>query len=523
MIRLNAGASSLVGQVRSANEDSFLLADDLAAVADGMGGHNAGEVASALTVDVLSTTAGHRSLADLVLAVHRANRSITEQAADDESLRGMGTTVCVVGVVDEDGEHLAVLNVGDSRVYLFADGELSRLTEDHSLVETLVREGRITPDEADVHPQRNVLTRALGVEALVVVDAWLLTPCEGDRLLLCSDGLYNDLSESEVAAILDEGDDAEVAARRLTAEADAAGGRDNVTAVVVDLIDVDRPFQPLVDRFRRIATPTVDLDDVFHDPSSDTATVPLVPIAATPRQASDRTHDEDDPLGGDLEEASLLTEDRSTGDDGDDGAAAIDLAELDAALDRVDAGTLDDVSTDVDGSPQDSDPAAGQRAEGSREGSDGRSDRRRMTWRTPVFVLAVLLLFAGAFAVVVFAAGRGWFVGPADGSVAIYRGTPGGFLWVHPELEQVSEVELSALTARDRSDVEEKQDFPSLALAQRYVINLEGRTTTTTTTTTSTTTTTTTAVPAPVVPPPPPPATPETPAGPVGPAPQPPA
>ena len=149
MIHLRSGAATLVGQVRAANEDSHLVADDLAAVADGMGGHRAGEVASALTVEVLSTMSGRRSLADLVLAVHTANRNITERAADDEALRGMGTTVCVVGMVDEAGEHVAVLNVGDSRVYLFAAGELHRLTEDHSLVETLVREGRITPAEYD--------------------------------------------------------------------------------------------------------------------------------------------------------------------------------------------------------------------------------------------------------------------------------------------------------------------------------------------------------------------------------------
>ena len=141
MIRLESGSATLVGQVRSANEDSLLVTDDLVAVADGMGGHRAGEVASATTVEVLATMAGHRSLADLVLAVHMANRNINDRADADEDLRGMGTTVCVVGLVDEDGEHLAVLNVGDSRVYLHADGELRRLTEDHSLVETLVAGG----------------------------------------------------------------------------------------------------------------------------------------------------------------------------------------------------------------------------------------------------------------------------------------------------------------------------------------------------------------------------------------------
>ncbi len=126
-MRLIAGASSLVGQVRTLNEDSYLVTADVVAVADGMGGHRAGEVASADTIEVLSHLAGRRSLIDLVGAVHLANRRISDRAAEDEDLRGMGTTVCVVGIVDEDGEHLAVLNVGDSRVYLYAGGALTRL------------------------------------------------------------------------------------------------------------------------------------------------------------------------------------------------------------------------------------------------------------------------------------------------------------------------------------------------------------------------------------------------------------
>ena len=223
MTTLTIGAASLVGQVRSANEDSFLATEDLVAVADGMGGHRAGEVASADTVEVLRLAAGSRSVEDLVAAVHRANRRINERAAEDDELRGMGTTVCVVGLVRyDDEEQLAVLNVGDSRVYLMAGGVLTRLTEDHSLVETLLREGRISAEEAENHPQRNVITRALGVEALVVVDAWLLDPADGDRLLLCSDGLFGELTEERIAEVLAESDEPEVAARRLAAEADAA-------------------------------------------------------------------------------------------------------------------------------------------------------------------------------------------------------------------------------------------------------------------------------------------------------------
>lgn len=489
MIHLRAGASSLVGQVRSANEDAYLVTDDLVAVADGMGGHLAGEVASALTVEVLAGVAGTRSLADLVLSVHLANRNITEQAAGDGSLRGMGTTVCAVGLVDEGGEHLAILNVGDSRVYLLANGELSQLTEDHSLVETLVREGRITQAEAEVHPQRNVLTRALGVEALVVVDAWLLAPCEGDRLLLCSDGLFNEISPDRIAEILGEGDEPDVTARRLTAEADAAGGRDNVTAVVADLSAATHPNEPLGNRFRRIATPTVDLDDADHDPANDTATVPLVPISAAPSRThppedDDREEDEfEDDEGDDQSDPGGESEDVADGSSGD-----LDLSELDEALDRLSASTGDQVGS-TEASTDSDQPA------------DEQSDRRRITWRTPVFVVTILMVIAGAFGVVALVTGRGWFVGPDGATVAIYRGTPNGFLWIHPQLQQGSEVRLTDLTQRDRSDVEEeRRTFSDLARAQRYLSNLEQRSTTTTTATT-TTTTTTTSTPTIVLPP----------------------
>ena len=280
MTRLRMGSATLVGQVRSANEDAFLATEELAVVADGMGGHRAGEVASASTVDVLRNAQGSRSVEDLVAAVHRANRRVNDAAAEDDELRGMGTTVCVVGLVRyDDEEQLAVLNVGDSRVYLLADGVLTRLTEDHSLVETLLREGRISPEEAEVHPQRNVITRALGVEALVVVDAWLLRPADGDRLLLCSDGLFGELSEDRIAEILAEPDDAEVIARRLAAEAEAAGGRDNITTVVVDVSESGRDPGPIDDRYRRITTPAVDLSDPDEDgPRTDTVLAVVAPV-----------------------------------------------------------------------------------------------------------------------------------------------------------------------------------------------------------------------------------------------------
>lgn len=461
MIRLHSGAATLVGQVRSANEDAHLVADDLVAVADGMGGHRAGEVASAATVQVLETMVGHRSLADLVLAVHMANRTINDRAADDDDLRGMGTTVCVVGVVDEDGEHVAVLNVGDSRVYLSADGELRQLTEDHSLVETLVREGRITPEEAEVHPQRNVLTRALGVEALVVVDAWLLAPRDGDRLLLCSDGLFNELDDGRIAALLAEADEPAETARRLAAEADDAGGRDNITAVVVDVLDVGRGPEALDGRYRRIATPTVDLDDHFHDPTNDTATVPLVPISPVPAS----TVQEDDELDDDAGGSGDQTETPDASDD-----------------DAGDADTGDDA-------PLDPTPSAGGEDGDGDDPGDG--DGKRRSWRTPAFVLAVLVVLVAAFGIVVFNAGQGYFVGNRGDEVVILRGQPDGFLWVQPQVVRTGDVELSELSPKQQADIEgERRRFDELGEAERYLGNLERSATTTTTSTTTTTTTT---------------------------------
>ena len=459
MIRLSAGAASLVGQVRTANEDSVLVTQDLVVVADGMGGHLAGEVASADAVEVVGGAAGRRSLVELVSSVHLANRRINDRAAEDEELHGMGTTVCAVGVVDEDGEHLAVLNVGDSRVYLLAGGILTRLTEDHSLVETLVREGRITAADAEVHPQRNVLTRALGVEALVVVDAWLLEPCDGDRLLLCSDGLFNELTEERIAQLLAEGADPETTAQRLAAEADEAGGRDNITTVVVDVFDTDRPAEPIDGRYRRIATPAIDLDDLHRDPSSDTATVPMVPVAPAPE---DRDEDPD----GDLDEPADDLEGEEYEGSVEDGAA------LDATGDT------------------DTDPAI---ADGGAPPSGADEPPSRSSWRTPLFLLSVLVVLGLAAGIVVYYSGRGYFLGPEGEHVAVYRGRAESFLWFDPQVVRSSDLPLEDLRPNERASIERRRwSFEDREAADARLERLIDSTTTTTTSTTTTTTTPTT-------------------------------
>ena len=241
MTRLNAGSATDVGRVRSSNQDQLLVADDLFAVADGMGGHAAGEVASLTAVEALRATYHEADGAEgLVAATHQANRSIFERAQGNPELHGMGTTLVAVALVNEGNEdRLAIVNVGDSRVYLLRDGELEQLTTDHSLVQELVDDGQLTEAEATVHPQRHVLTRALGVDVDVNVDLLQVLPLKGDRLLLCSDGLVRELSDVQVASIMRRLADPDDAARELVSAANNRGGNDNVTVVIVDVVDDD--------------------------------------------------------------------------------------------------------------------------------------------------------------------------------------------------------------------------------------------------------------------------------------------
>jgi protein phosphatase len=236
--RFRWGLATDVGRVRSVNQDNALAIEGLFAVADGMGGHRGGEVASEVAVQALRQRAPVLTSIDLLEAIHVANDAILDQSNDDPALRGMGTTLCVLALVDAEGdERLAIANVGDSRVYLFANGELEQMTDDHSLVAALVREGRLTPEEAEEHPQRNILTRALGIDHEVSVDAWEVPPFVGDRWVLCSDGLFNEVSVDQMAAVLRRLEDPTDAASELVRLANDSGGRDNITVLVVDIVD----------------------------------------------------------------------------------------------------------------------------------------------------------------------------------------------------------------------------------------------------------------------------------------------
>jgi protein phosphatase len=245
MTGLRAGSATDTGLVRRNNQDQLLLDAHLFAVADGMGGHAGGEVASLIAVEALRSAFGDpddepRTADDLRTAVRWANRTVFQKSMEDADLRGMGTTMTAVAVVVTDGEErLAVANVGDSRAYVLVKGELTQLTEDHSVPEELVRAGELTPDEVATHPQRHILTRALGIAADVDVDLWEILPFVGDRLLLCSDGLCRELTDDQIASVLRRLADPAEAAKELVARARAAGGGDNITVVIIDVVDDD--------------------------------------------------------------------------------------------------------------------------------------------------------------------------------------------------------------------------------------------------------------------------------------------
>jgi serine/threonine protein phosphatase PrpC len=239
---LRAGAVTDVGRTRQINQDAPLVADELQlwAVADGMGGHQGGEVASELAVTNLrrSYELGEgRTLDTLLDAAAGANSAVYDASREDPDLAGMGTTLVAIARTDDD--ELAYVSVGDSRIYLLRDGELTRLTVDHSLVEELVREGAITPEEARTHPRRNVVTRVLGIDPFVQVDSDVIIPYSGDRYVLCSDGLFNEVEHDTMASVLRRLADPADAASELVRLANEHGGHDNITVLVLDVVDDD--------------------------------------------------------------------------------------------------------------------------------------------------------------------------------------------------------------------------------------------------------------------------------------------
>ena len=230
-----------VGQRRKMNQDYVFVSENpvgnlpnLFVVADGMGGHNAGDYASShavqTLVDEIRRDADFNPIKVIRHAIETANTEILDRSRSDENLRGMGTTMVVCTIV---GHYAYVANVGDSRLYV-VQGEIHQVTKDHSLVQEMVRMGEIKPEEARNHPNKNVITRAVGVEKEVNIDFFDLRIRKGDKILLCSDGLSNMLEDNEIREIVTSGGDVEERARKLITAANQNGGKDNISVVLVE-------------------------------------------------------------------------------------------------------------------------------------------------------------------------------------------------------------------------------------------------------------------------------------------------
>ena len=228
-VQLKVAGRTETGPVREINEDAIVATEQLMTVADGMGGHEAGELASALASAAAVAVFTGRSPDELEAALRAANWAIWERAASNTDLQGMGTTMCAAGVLDD--ATLVIANVGDSRAYLLRDGALQALTTDHTVAAELVQQGQMTAEEAAVHPHRRLLTRALGVGADVVVDMTRLPLQRGDRMLLCTDGVFTSVPDHDIAALLGAAKAPQAAVDTVVDRAIASGSDDNASAV----------------------------------------------------------------------------------------------------------------------------------------------------------------------------------------------------------------------------------------------------------------------------------------------------
>jgi protein phosphatase len=271
------------GRRRRGNEDAYVCEPPLFAIADGMGGAQAGEVASRLAAAVLRDAHGEDLTEQrLVELIQEANRRVFQRSSEDEATAGMGTTMTVALL---DGDSIIFGHVGDSRAYRVRDGELEQLTDDHSLVGELVRSGKLSAEEAEVHPQRSVITRAVGTEPDVDVDTLTVSTQPGDVYLLCSDGLTDMIPDREISSLLGGGGDLDQAARKLVAAANAGGGEDNITVVLFQIGDrsaVEETVRMPADT-AATADPTPELEDTLSGlegvPAVDTAVFSAADVA----------------------------------------------------------------------------------------------------------------------------------------------------------------------------------------------------------------------------------------------------
>ncbi len=425
MMLFRTASATHVGSVRSVNQDAVYESNDLCAVADGMGGAAGGEVASTLALETLTAhfALGGLSSDSLERAVTAANSAIYDASLADVSLAGMGTTVTAFApVATADGDRAAVASVGDSRCYLLSDGEFIQLTNDHSVASDLMRHGQLSAAEAAQHPQRHMLTRALGVARSVEVDLVEFPTVTGDRILLCSDGLTNEVTHDDIASILVAQQDPTAAAHALIDAAIAAGGHDNISVVILDIVvgDVGPTERALA------SLNTSPLPEKMLLPGDDlTGAVGAVSAAAILEQR-------------DVGAAAGQVEDR----------------EEDAAKRALHEATM----------------AASTTFASPVEASIRRP--RPFTIRTLVFFGLVAALTFGGYRFVGWFATTQYFVSVSGEVVTISQGQPGGTLWIKPVLIETTSTTTAQILPSRLPDLLHGVPQPSVTAAHRFIANL---------------------------------------------------
>ena len=419
MSKLLVGSATDVGLVRSNNQDQLLVAPGLYAVADGMGGHAAGEVASATAVKALRAAfeaSDQRSADALLNAARAANRAVWEQAQSHRAMHGMGTTLVALAVVErQDGTNgLAVAHIGDSRLYLLREGSFLQLTVDHSLVQELVDDGQISQAQAAVHPQRHVLTRALGVEPSVDVDLLAVEPRHGDRYLLCSDGLPREAPDDEIAAVLLSVPDPSEAAKQLVGLANSRGGSDNVTVVVVDVRANGQDPDTLITLSQPVPVDTNGQPEGFGS-SRPFGTSAAVTAVALP----------------------------SKGPAGDTPGEVPVAAEL-----------LPDLGSQL---PPTTRPV--------------RRPFALFTWRVGGFVAAVCFVIGGVIGALAWYARSAYFVGLLGHEITIFQGRPGGVLWFEPTVAERTRYNSSSVLPSVLVKLRAGYLEPSVPRARQFISN----------------------------------------------------
>ncbi|HVT41961.1 MAG TPA: Stp1/IreP family PP2C-type Ser/Thr phosphatase [Acidimicrobiales bacterium] len=510
MTVLRSGSATDVGRVRTINQDMPLERPNLYAVADGMGGHVGGEVAARVAVETLERAFERTpTIEGLRAAFLEANTAVWQQSQQNLDLRGMGTTLTAAALVGGPEGHdvLALANVGDSRAYIFSAGELSQVTDDHSLAEERVRHGEITEAEAAVHPQRHILTRALGVSSEVDTDMWELELRTGDRILLCSDGLSNEVDLQQMEEVLGTVDDPSEAAQQLVDAANEHGGADNITVVVVDV-----QVGEAADGGRTTATPlglgaatlavgvatsgAAGADaDADSDAAADAATPPaddangtngtdaptlFVPAAGPPTQALPPPR-----LDDTLAPGSRLGF----------GSEPNTWAETGPRSDEFFLGTA--TAVPVARATTRVPPPPGPRRDGDAPPEkESRGDRRRrlgiprrITFRVLGFILLIAAVPVAAYFVLKWYAYDNWIVTTQHDQIVIKQGQPGGVLWFHPKVVDHTGHTTTQVLPSAAAAVKSGVQKPSLDSAKRYVTSIVAAGTAATSTTTTTTTT----------------------------------